>query len=154
MAFFDKIGKKIGDVAGSAADKAKDLAETTKLNSAVSAEEKQMNQYYLEIGKLIFEHDKRNPNSPAAELCTKVLASQQIIAELKQKIVEIKEDKDKKEESEQPASSEAVAVPDSDQPQSEDDRVIAQNICKNCQTENPENSKFCLNCGTSMAEKE
>lgn len=97
MAFFDKVGKKIGDVAGSAADKAKDLAETTRLNAAISAEEKRIQQYYQEIGEMIFEQDKENPNSPAAELCKKVLASQQMIAEFKQKILELKEDKNEVE---------------------------------------------------------
>ena len=92
MAFFDKIGKKIGDATESAVDKAKDLAEVTKLNSAVSSEEKQIKQYYLEIGKIFFELDKENPDSPAAELCSKILVSQQRIEELKQRIQDIKKD--------------------------------------------------------------
>lgn len=92
MAIFDKIGKKIGDVAGTAADKAKDLAETTKLNSAISVEEKIINHNYLEIGKIIFESEKDNPDSPVAEQIEKILSSQEKIAELKAKIAEIKAD--------------------------------------------------------------
>ena len=42
MAFFNDIGKKIGSAAGATAAKAKDLAETTKLNSQVSDQEKQI----------------------------------------------------------------------------------------------------------------
>ncbi len=94
MAFLDKIGKKIGDVAGSATDMAKDFAETTKLNSEISAEEKQINQWFLEIGKLIFENEKENPDSVVAELIAKIKTSQQSIEELKRKIEEIKTDND------------------------------------------------------------
>lgn len=94
MAFLDKIGKKIGDVAGSATDMAKDFAETTKLNSEISAEEKQINQLFLEIGKLIFENEKENPDSIAAEFIAKIKSSQQSIEELKRKIEEIKTDND------------------------------------------------------------
>nr|WP_300094842.1 hypothetical protein [Sedimentibacter sp.] len=92
MAFLDKIGKKIGDVAGSATDMAKDFAETTKLNSEISAEEKQINQLFLEIGKFIFESEKENPDSVVAEFISKIKASQQTIEELKRKIEEIKAD--------------------------------------------------------------
>ncbi|KAF5029755.1 hypothetical protein SDC9_78495 [bioreactor metagenome] len=90
MAFLDKIGKKIGDVAGSATDMAKDFAETTKLNSEISAEEKQINQLFMEIGKFIFESEKENPDSAVAELIGKIKLSQQTIEELKRKIEEIK----------------------------------------------------------------
>ncbi len=92
MAFLDKLGKKIGDAAGTASEKAKDFAETTKLNQAISAEEKQINQYFLDLGKFIFENEKDNPESPVADMCSRILASQQTIAELKQKIIEIKMD--------------------------------------------------------------
>ncbi|NYB73258.1 hypothetical protein HZF24_03800 [Sedimentibacter hydroxybenzoicus DSM 7310] len=46
MAFLNNLGKKISDAAGTATEKAKDFAETTKLNSAISSEEKQINQYF------------------------------------------------------------------------------------------------------------
>lgn len=92
MAFLDKIGKKIGDAAGSASEMAKDFAETTKLNSAISAEEKQINQYFLEIGKYIFDLEKENVDSPVAGLCNKIIASQKTIEVLKQSIKEIKND--------------------------------------------------------------
>jgi len=92
MAFLDKLSKKIGDVAESATDKAKDFAETTKLNSAISAEEKHINQYFLDIGKLIFEQEKDNPDSPAAELISKINSALHAIEDIKSKISEIKLD--------------------------------------------------------------
>jgi len=93
MAFLNNIGKKIGNMAETATDKAKELAEVTKLNNSISSEEKQIKQYYLEIGQHFFEQEKDNPDSSEAELCRKILDSQQTIEELKQKIAEIKEKK-------------------------------------------------------------
>ncbi len=92
MAFLNKIGKAIGDAAGTASEKAKDFAETTKLNSAISTEEKQINQYFLEIGKYVFEEDRNNPESPYAEIFSKITDSLKNIEELKRKIQEIKFD--------------------------------------------------------------
>ncbi|HCX62335.1 MAG TPA: hypothetical protein DHU59_07850, partial [Clostridiales bacterium] len=70
----------------------KDFAETTKLNSAISSEEKQINQYFIEIGKMIFEQDKGNPDSPMADLIGKIVNSYETIDVLKRKIEEIKLD--------------------------------------------------------------
>jgi len=92
MAFLDKIGKAIGEAAETATEKAKDFAETTKLNSAISSEEKQINQYFLEIGKYVFEEERNNPDSPYAETFSKITASLSNIEELKRKIQEIKLD--------------------------------------------------------------
>ena len=92
MAFFNDLGKKLSDAAGTATEKAKDFAETTKLNSAISSEEKQINQYFIEIGKIIFEQDKDNPDSPMADLISKIVTSQEAISVLKRKIEEIKLD--------------------------------------------------------------
>ena len=92
MAFLNKIGKAIGDAAGTASEKAKDFAETTKLNNAISTEEKQIKQYYLEIGKYVFEEDRDNPESPYAEIFSKITDSLRTIEELKRKIQEIKFD--------------------------------------------------------------
>lgn len=92
MAFLNKLGKAIGDAAGTATEKAKDFAETTKLNNAISSEEKQINQYFIEIGKFIFEQEKDNPESQVAETCAKIIDSLHKIEELKKKITEIKLD--------------------------------------------------------------
>ena len=75
-----------------AAEKAKDKVEITKLNSLISSEEKKIQQYFQEIGEIIFQQEKENPDSPVAELCNKVLAAQQTIERIKQEIIQIKED--------------------------------------------------------------
>lgn len=92
MAFLEKLGKKLGDAAETASEKAKDFAETTKINQEISSEEKLINQYFLDLGKFVFENEKDNPESPVADKCNQILESQKTIAELKQKIIEIKMD--------------------------------------------------------------
>lgn len=150
MTFLKNLGEKIGSAAGSAAAKAKEMAEIAKLNSAIGTEEKHINQAYLEIGKLVFELDKDNPESPVAEHCNKILAAQQSIAELRQKIAALKED-DKppvvEKVEEKPILVEAVVV---EQPQVEAQSAPARKFCPNCGAENNVNSKFCNGCGQPM----
>lgn len=98
MAFLNKLGKKIGSAAGATASKAKEMAEITKLNARRAAEEKQIEKFYTEIGKIIFAQDKDNPESPVAELCSKIRSSQKNIEEYKQKIEEIKSSQDQEQE--------------------------------------------------------
>ena len=149
MAFLKNLGEKIGSAAGSAADKAKKMAETSKLNSAISAEERQINQAYLEIGKQIFEQDRDKLESPVAEQCNKILASQHTIEELKLKIADINKTEEK------PVVVESVevhppvveVVVEAPQPQAE---APARKFCSNCGAENNVNSKFCNGCGQPM----
>src|SRR5690554_3115302 len=90
MAFINNIGKKIGSAAGATKAKAKDLAETTKLNSQINDQEKEIDKLYSEIGKKVFELDKENSESSVRDLCDKILAAQQTVGELKQKVEAIK----------------------------------------------------------------
>ena len=66
------------------------MAEITKLKARQSAEEKQIEKIYTEIGQMIYAQDKDNPESPAAELCSKINALQDNIEKIKKKIEEIK----------------------------------------------------------------
>ena len=97
MAFLNNLGKKIGSAAEATAGKAKEVAEVTKLKSKINDEEKQIEKLYTEIGKTIFEQDKDNPESSVAELCSKILSSQENIMELKQRVEEVKNPKEQTE---------------------------------------------------------
>ena len=88
MAFLNNLGKKIGSAAEATTSKAKEVAEVRKLNSKINDEEKQIARFYSEIGKRIFEQEKENPQSPVADLCEKILASQANIEQLNQMIEE------------------------------------------------------------------
>lgn len=73
MAFFDDIGKKISQTGQDMVQKTKDTAETMRLNSAISDEEKRIQSLYLEIGKRYFElhADDYDPQLEEPVLCVK-----------------------------------------------------------------------------------
>lgn len=146
MAFLNDLGKKLGGVAevaaekakvaaGAAADKAKELAEVAKLNNEISAEQKQIDSLYAEIGKVIFERDKNDALSPVAEQCQKILAAQQSIAELNIRIQQVKAGDDRVVEAEV-----TPVTPSAEQP--------VKKFCANCGTEIAPGSKFCQSCGS------
>jgi predicted nucleic acid-binding Zn-ribbon protein len=128
MAFLDNLSKKIGDVAEAATDKAKELAELTKLSSSVSSEQKQIESLYTEIGKIMFEKEKENPESVIASQCRDIIDSQKTIDELNAKINAIKSGG-------QPSAG-AAAGP-------------GRKFCPNCGAE-ISGGKFCQSCGTPV----
>ncbi len=52
MSFFDDLGKKLSQAGQTAVQKTKEMADVAKLNSAISDEEKRIDDNYLQIGKL------------------------------------------------------------------------------------------------------
>ena len=58
MAFFDNLGKKISVVAGTAADKAKDLGEIAKLKAEILGIQSDINAALLELGRKTYEQSK------------------------------------------------------------------------------------------------
>jgi len=129
MSFLNDLGKKIGGVAEVAADKAKDLAEITKLNYEISAAQKQIDNGYLEIGKQVFAQEKDNLESPVAELCGNIIAAQQTIAELDAKIKQIKSE----------AQTNANTASE----------VSSKKFCTSCGTD-VAGGKFCPGCGAPI----
>ena len=53
MAFFDKLSKTVTEVSQKTIAKAKELADTSRLNSMISEEEKVIANQYFQIGKLL-----------------------------------------------------------------------------------------------------
>ena len=131
MSFLNDLGKKLGGAAEVAADKAKDLAEITKLNYDISAVQKQMEADYAEIGKQVFALEKDNPESPVAELCAKIVNAQQTVESLTARIAQIK--------AEVPQA--AAAAPASEP---------CKRYCPNCGAEAVGEGKFCQSCGTPI----
>ena len=86
MGFLDKIES----AAGATASKAKEVAAVTKLNASIATEEKNINKIYTDIGKMFFETQKDNMDSPVYGLCQKIIASEKEIERLKEEIEKIK----------------------------------------------------------------
>lgn len=87
MAFFDNIGKKVGDIAQTAAKKSSDLVETTKINMNINSEEESIKNLYKEIGEVFYEKYGSNPGNDGVivALCEKIRAHEETIKDLKEK---------------------------------------------------------------------
>ena len=74
----------------SAADKAKELAAIANLKSQISTCEEVMKKNYLEIGKIYFEQYSDMPEPPFEKQCETIKNSQRAIADLQEKIEQLK----------------------------------------------------------------
>lgn len=90
MAFFDEIGRKISLAGEGAVSKGRAFADVARLNSAVSEEEKKINNSYYQIGKLYVALHPQDYEADFAALVGSIVSSQSKIQTLKQQIQEIK----------------------------------------------------------------
>ncbi|QSX05308.1 zinc ribbon domain-containing protein [Sedimentibacter sp. zth1] len=72
MEFFKGIGNKISKTSQEAVKKTKELAEVSRLNSEISAEERNIITIYQNIGKLYFDKYKNEECSEFAEYINNV----------------------------------------------------------------------------------
>ena len=83
MTFFDELGKKLSAAAGTAADKAKDLGEITKLKTQILG---------VELGRKVYEQEKRNPESAYAADCAAITGLHEQVESLRARIALVKSD--------------------------------------------------------------
>ena len=58
MAFFEQLGKRISDAGQGVAQQTKNLADVTRLNSAISDKERRIAQLYQALGKSYYERHR------------------------------------------------------------------------------------------------
>ena len=90
MAFFNELGKKLTQVGQETAQQAKIFAETTRINSHISDEEKQINNLFIQIGKSYFEVNKDNSADPYADIMVSIVDAQARIGQYKEQIRKIR----------------------------------------------------------------
>lgn len=92
MAFLENLGKKIGETAQAAAKKSSELVEVTKLNASISAEEDKIHKLYLQIGKAAYQQFRETGATEEylREACEQIVAHEQNIQSLREKIAEVK----------------------------------------------------------------
>lgn len=90
MAFFDNISKKISLAGEGAVNKGRVFADVARLNSAVSEEEKKINNSYYQIGKLYVALHPQDYESDFGMLVNSIVSSQEKIKSLKQQIQDVK----------------------------------------------------------------
>ena len=118
MGFFDSLKAnasvlkdKATDLAQTGAAESKRLAEIAKLKSANLSEENAIKKAYLEIGKLYYEQMAAAPGEDFAAACEKITAAKANIEANNDRIAELKnKDDDKDEDPEIVAEVDAVVV--------------------------------------------
>ena len=91
--FFRDLGKSLTKVTRSAVTRTGTLVETTKLNTRISAEQKEIDRLYLQIGELVFRarEDGVSPDEAELENLTgEIRERRDVIWELKENLASAK----------------------------------------------------------------
>lgn len=159
MAFFENLGKKVGEAAQAAAKKSGELVEVTKLNVNINSEEDKIQKLYSQIGKAIYEKYCATGAADGGikDICESIKVHEQNIRALREKIAEVKGTKQcvgcgaemEKAQifcSKCGAKNDAAAAPATAAPAQQPVPVT----CPACGTALAAGSAFCTNCGAKV----
>ena len=90
MDFFNKAKEKIAKTSGDVAKKAKDLAEVSKLNGQINANENSIKALYTEIGQYVFENLREDAPAEIAEKMNAIDKALEEIAGWKDEVMKLK----------------------------------------------------------------
>ena len=90
MSLLDGIGKKIAQTSQNTAQKAKNMAETVKINGMISEEGKRIDNAFLQIGKTYYEVYGENPDQMFIGLLEEINEARERIALYEDQIRQIK----------------------------------------------------------------
>ncbi len=90
MAFFEDIGKKVSQTSQDAIKKTKAMAETAKLNTQISAENKIVTNNYMIIGERYVELFGDSPDENLAEYVAAIKEARRKIEEYEEQISNLK----------------------------------------------------------------
>lgn len=90
MAFFDDLQSRILQAGDAAAQKTKELTETSRLRAAITSENKAIQETYSQIGQVYFTKFADDPDPDLANLCQRILEAKQNIQKYEEQILNIK----------------------------------------------------------------
>lgn len=90
MTFFNKLSKTVSGAGHKTIAKTKELADTSKLNSVISAEEKSITNLYLQIGRLYVSLHKEDSEEAFAGMISAIAQAEAKIRDCKKRIQDIK----------------------------------------------------------------
>ena len=157
MEFFKGLGNKISHTSQEAIKKTKEIADITKLNGEISAEEKKINSIYQTIGQKYFELHADSPEEDFAEMIILIKNSMNKIDEAKDEIRRLKGKRVCPQCSIE-LEGEAPFCPMCGEklPEFEKRTVVEnseeddKNLCKGCGVELEEDAMFCQSCGKKV----
>lgn len=90
MAFFEELGKKVSEAGQKTLQKTKEFSDVARLNSMISDEEKRINEYYFQIGKLYVSLHGADYEADFAGMIQGIQDANVKIEELKKQVLEVK----------------------------------------------------------------
>ena len=159
MAFFEKLSKTVTEASQKTIAKTKEFADTSKMKSMISDEEKNITNQYLQIGKMYTTIHKHDYEEEFAEMFNTILEAESKISNYKKQIQEIK--------GTQCCKNCGAEVPNGaafcstcgnpmeaflDNPDSSEDETDApqEKGCPNCGAKLNKDAAFCVECGTKL----
>lgn len=153
MALFEQIGKRLTDAGSNVAQQTKDLAEVTKLNTAIAEREKKISQLLLQLGQSYYKKHRNDDTANEFGEIAKINALYVEILACKERIKEIKGvTKCENCGADVPLNSAfcnacGAKVNRIDNTQS---RLREVCVCRNCQAVVEKGNLFCAQCGTKI----
>ncbi len=124
MAFLDKMGDALTNLAATATEKAGSAIESGKLALKISGEERKISEATMKLGELLLARidDGESYDEEIAVIYDEVRAARQAIDEAKA------------------------------QQQDKDEEAVEEGTCPNCGQVNAPGTRFCSQCGSKLAE--
>ena len=153
MAFFENVGKKISATGQSAMNKAKEVAEISKINSMISDEETRINTNFYQIGKTYLNLHADDYEPQFAPMIQEIEASQKKVSDYKSQIQDIKGiilcEKCGAEVSKDSAFCNSCGAPLPKRVKITNENVT---ICNACGKAVKKGMKFCVSCGAPISD--
>ncbi len=139
--FFDKLKKNIDKGVSKASRKSAEIAEKTKLQTQIMSLKNDKKNEINELGKVVYDMLKDGN------------LDEEIINLKFESIMEIEKQINDKEEQKDSIEKEGLAEEPEETEEIEEAEVVEESKeieCPNCGEKNPEDAKFCQNCGTKL----
>jgi RNA polymerase subunit RPABC4/transcription elongation factor Spt4 len=154
MAFFEDLGKKVSQTSQDAIKKTKIMAETSRLNSQISAEKRLISDNFSKMGEKYFELFSDSPDENLAGFVGAIQEAQQRIMELEEQIKKLRGIDScpncGTELREGALFCTVCGTKLSAPPPPEPAAQVAQKACGSCGAVLPNDSLFCSGCGAKV----
>jgi len=153
---FDKLGEKITNKGSQIKQQTKNITDTVRFNGLISDEEKRVEAYYTQTGKIYYENFARGPDPLFVDLVAKINESKSRIADYSQQIKLIKGVNNCTNCGAEVSNNTpfcgncGASMIVTTAPISNDD----EKRCENCGAALNEDLAFCTNCGQKIARGE
>lgn len=151
MAFFDKLSKTVTEASQKTIAKTKELADTSRLNSMISEQEKIITNQYFQIGKLYVSIHKDNFEDDFSGMIAAIADAEAKIRDYKKQIQDIKGvQRCEKCGAEVPNGAAFCSSCGATMPKIQVSESSDYVKCENCGTDVKKGMRFCTSCGKPM----